>query len=163
MRSTRLRARGQTTLRHVLIGAAVLLALLVASMTERWWAGEPTAPAPSPEVDAPAATAPAVSVAQPAATAVGEPLPAPAPVVVAPPPPQKTAEQRAADAAAEAAREADWVETRREAIRIQQRLRAEATAQKAREQQPASQGETRCVDGQKMRRVENGWVQDGKC
>jgi hypothetical protein len=163
MRSTRHRVRGQTTLRHVLIGAAVLLVLAFASMTERWWGGEAVAPEASPPVAATVAAAPAVSVAQPDAGSVVAPVPAPAPVVVAPPPPPKTAAQRAADQAAEEAREADWVETRREAIRIQQRLRAEANAQKAKAQQPKSQGETRCVDGQQMRRVENGWVQDGKC
>jgi hypothetical protein len=52
-------------------------------------------------------------------------------------------------------------EAREGAIRIQQRLRAEEQARKAAQQEQAKH--ERCIDGQRMKRVENGWVQAGTC
>lgn len=66
-----------------------------------------------------------------------------------------------AEAEAEAAREASWREAREASIRVQQRLRAEQQARKSAQQEEAKN--ERCVDGQRMKRVENGWVQAGNC
>ena len=64
---------------------------------------------------------------------------------------------------AEAAREASWREAREATIRVQQRLRAEQLARKAAQQQQEEAKNERCVDGQRMKRVENGWMQAGNC
>jgi hypothetical protein len=96
----------------------------------------------SQEVVAPAATpepiAPAVASSRPAVTP-----------------------SAAAIAAEEAAREASWREGREATIRVQQRLRAEQQARKAAQLQLAK--DERCVEGQRMKRVDNGWVQAGSC
>jgi hypothetical protein len=63
--------------------------------------------------------------------------------------------------AEEEAREASWREAREASIRVQQRLRAEQRARES-EQQAAAK-DFRCVDGQRMKRVENGWIQAGNC
>lgn len=82
--------------------------------------------------------------------------------------PAMTSSMPAAAASSDAAliaeaqsREASWREAREATIRVQQRLRAEQQARKAAQQQ-ATKNE-RCVDGQRMQRVENGWVQAGNC
>jgi hypothetical protein len=68
----------------------------------------------------------------------------------------------AAPIAAEAQpREASWRESREAAIRVQQRLRAQQQARKSAQQDEAKT--ERCVDGLRMKRVENGWVQAGNC
>ena len=68
----------------------------------------------------------------------------------------------AAAIAAEAqSREASWRESREAAIRVQQRLRAQEQARKSAQQDEAKN--ERCVDGLRMKRVENGWVQAGNC
>jgi hypothetical protein len=68
----------------------------------------------------------------------------------------------AADIAAQdEAREASWREAREASIRVQQRLRAEQQARKSAQQEEAKN--ERCVGGQRMTRVENGWVQAGNC
>ena len=67
----------------------------------------------------------------------------------------------ASTAAEEAAREASWREAREATIRMQERLRAEQRARTAVQLQEAKN--ERCVDGQRMKRVENGWVQAGAC
>lgn len=64
-------------------------------------------------------------------------------------------------AAEEASREASWREAREAAIRVQQRLRAEQQARKSAEREETKN--ERCVSGQRMKRVENGWVQAGNC
>ena len=61
----------------------------------------------------------------------------------------------------EAARAASWRATREATLRLQTRLRAEDQARKARLRQDT--GDERCVEGLRMRRVANGWVQDGAC
>ncbi|HEV8695409.1 MAG TPA: hypothetical protein VGQ93_14695 [Lysobacter sp.] len=60
-----------------------------------------------------------------------------------------------------ASRDASWREAREAAIRIQQRLRTEEQARKSMQQEETKR--ERCVDGQRMKRVENGWVQAGPC
>ena len=79
------------------------------------------------------------------------PLPAPVPEVLTPEERQMRAE--AADRSARQARE--------HTIEVQKRLRADEAARRARVETP-KEGE-RCIDGQKMKRVQNGWVQDGTC
>lgn len=69
----------------------------------------------------------------------------------------------AAITAEEELREASWREAREATIRVQQRLRAEQQARKAAQQQQEAAKNERCVDGQRMKRVENGWVQAGNC
>jgi hypothetical protein len=59
------------------------------------------------------------------------------------------------------AREASWRESREVAIRVQQRLRAQEQARKSAQQEEGKN--ERCVDGLRMKRVDNGWVQAGNC
>ncbi|QNP41692.1 hypothetical protein [Lysobacter solisilvae (ex Woo and Kim 2020)] len=57
--------------------------------------------------------------------------------------------------------EAAQREMRQAALKVQQRLRAE---QRAREEaQRAGTKNERCIGGQRMRRVANGWVDAGAC
>jgi hypothetical protein len=52
-------------------------------------------------------------------------------------------------------------DVREAALKIQQRLRAE---QRAREQAQRNEAKNeRCIGGQRMRRVANGWVDAGNC
>lgn len=88
------------------------------------------------------------------------PLPAsvvaPAPVATAPQPTQTNtfmAEAEARDAAARAAKE--------QTLKVQQGLRAQERERKQDAKAPTPN--ERCIDGQKMKRVENGWVQAGTC
>ena len=83
-----------------------------------------------------------------------------APVTPTPPPAPATitadaglAVAGARDAAARAARE--------QTLRVQQQLREQQREQRMRE--AASDGNERCVAGQRMRRVANGWVDAGTC
>lgn len=115
------------------LGAVFVLRAVVANED----AVAPDASDAMPKHDAPAATT-ATPAAAPAAASI-------------------TAE---AEAEAEA-REASWREAREASIRVQQRLRAEQQARKAAQQEEAKN--ERCVDGQRMKRVENGWVQAGNC
>jgi hypothetical protein len=55
-----------------------------------------------------------------------------------------------------------WREAREGAIRIQQRLRAEELARKSAQQDHKNKDE-RCIGGQRMKRVANGWVDAGAC
>ena len=61
------------------------------------------------------------------------------------------------------AREAEWAEARRKSIEVQQRLRKEQQAQREPTEVSRAVGSERCVGGQKMKRVEGGWVQAGSC
>jgi pyruvate/2-oxoglutarate dehydrogenase complex dihydrolipoamide acyltransferase (E2) component len=72
-----------------------------------------------------------------------------------------TAPTAAAIAAEAQSREASWRESREAAIRVQQRLRAQQQARKSAQEEGAKN--ERCVDGLRMKRVENGWVQAGNC
>ena len=61
------------------------------------------------------------------------------------------------------AREAEWAKARRQSIEVQQRLRKEQQAQREPTEVSRAVGSERCVGGQKMKRVEGGWVQAGSC
>jgi hypothetical protein len=61
----------------------------------------------------------------------------------------------ASDAAARAARE--------QTLRVQQQLREQQRMQQQQVRDAASHGNERCVAGQRMRRVANGWVEAGAC
>ena len=134
------------------LAAAVLVAGWFYAESKRAGKPEPgdiTAPATNTEqvIPMPLPGAASPGTAAPAITTSGAPVEAP---------PMATMEN-------DAAREASWAASRREAIRIQQELRAKQAAEKATAARPAMTGDTRCVDGQRMKRVENGWVQDGDC
>ena len=49
---------------------------------------------------------------------------------------------------------------REQTLRVQQHLREQRRAHEA---APLAHGNERCLSGQKMRRVANGWVQAGPC
>jgi hypothetical protein len=97
---------------------------------------------------------------------VAQAPPAPTTIVAAPlaaPVQPATVAQPAPDAVdVEAMREASLRAARQQTIRVQQRLRAEAAAERAKKAQ-AKTSDVRCVDGQQLKRVPNGWVEDGKC
>lgn len=57
--------------------------------------------------------------------------------------------------------EASQREMRQAALKVQQRLRAEQRARS--EAQRADTKNERCIGGQRMRRVANGWVDAGAC
>jgi hypothetical protein len=61
----------------------------------------------------------------------------------------------ARDDAARAARE--------QTLRVQQQLREQQRQQQQQARDAASHGNERCVAGQRMRRVANGWVEAGAC
>ena len=91
-----------------------------------------------------------------AAATVAAPVVAPAPVAAAPRPTQTNtfmAEAEARDAAARAAKE--------QTLKVQQGLRAQERERKEEAKTPTPN--ERCIDGQKMKRVDNGWVQAGTC
>ena len=75
--------------------------------------------------------------------------------------PTAAAPSAASITAEAAAREASWREAREAAIRVQERLRAEQQARKSAQEEEVNN--ERCVGGQRMRRVENGWVEAGNC
>lgn len=58
--------------------------------------------------------------------------------------------------------EASQREMRQAAIKVQQRLRAEHRARSEAQKKTDSKNE-RCIGGQRMRRVANGWVGAGAC
>jgi len=83
---------------------------------------------------------------------------APASMTLAAPVPATSAANAALEVAV--AREATSRTAREQTLRIQQHLREQ---QRAREAAPPGHGNERCLAGQRMRRVANGWVQAGKC
>jgi cytoskeletal protein RodZ len=83
----------------------------------------------------------------PPAAATGAQVPATTPTTTF------VAEAEARDAAARQARE--------QTLKVQQRLRENDRARKAAAETPSEN--ERCIDGQKMKRVDNGWVQSGTC
>lgn len=91
----------------------------------------------------------------PAGTAMAEAAPAPKRAAPAP---------SAADAALAIAiaRDAADRAAREQVMRVQKQLREQERAREAAVHAQAS-GNERCIDGQKMRRVPNGWVQAGEC
>ena len=95
------------------------------------------------------ASQPGASLVQPAAAA--SVAPAPAPVAAD----AMLAAAVARDAAARAARE--------QTLRVQQQLREQQREQQQQVRDAASHGNERCVAGQRMRRVANGWVAAGAC
>jgi hypothetical protein len=131
------------------------VALLVVALAYAGWR-EYTAQHPASDVVqsltpvAPSVAAPVTPVAASTIAAV----PVATPVQTAP-----TAEEL--DAAI--AREAEWAEARRKSIEVQQRLRKEQQAQREPTEVSRAIGSERCVGGQKMKRVEGGWVQAGSC
>jgi hypothetical protein len=138
----------------VLLACAVVLVFAV--VVDRRIARQGEVPPAAP--NAPKAEAPAIAPSgpRPSPAAAGAPkteVSAGVPSVAAP--------SAAAIAAEEAAREASWREARAATIRVQQRLRAEQQAREAAQQEAAKN--ERCVDGQRMKRIENGWVQAGTC
>ena len=133
-----------------LLLAAVIVAILVAVGSVVEWNSRKQAHVAARELANGSPPMP-VTVEAPVVAAPVVPAPAPAPVVVSAEERQLRAE--ASDAAAREARE--------HTIEVQKRLRAEEAARRARIEAP-KEGE-RCIDGQKMKRVQNGWVQDGDC
>lgn len=96
------------------------------------------------------ASPPGASMVQPAAAApVAAPAPAPAAADA------MLAAAIAKDAAARAARE--------QTLRVQQHLREQQRDQQQQARDAASHGNERCIAGQRMRRVANGWVDAGAC
>jgi hypothetical protein len=86
------------------------------------------------------------------ASAAPSTVPAPGPRLV--PAPDRTPEE---------AHHASSVEDRREVILIQQRLQAGEAARRAERAKVPGVGGVRCVNGQRMQRLPNGWKQDGTC
>jgi hypothetical protein len=107
-----------------------------------------------------------VACSQGTAPAAGHaPLPeSPAPVAAsttpAPMQPATRASSRDAELAAAIARDAAVRADREQTLRVQQQLRAQQRARQAAQQAPS---DMRCLAGQRMRRVANGWVQAGTC
>jgi hypothetical protein len=95
-------------------------------------------PAPAPSVE-PAAVA-TVAGAQPAQTATTATF---------------LSEAEARDLAARQARE--------QTLKVQKQLRESQQAVKAAADAAETDKNTRCIGGQKMKRVDNGWVQAGTC
>jgi hypothetical protein len=95
------------------------------------------------------AAQPGASMVQTAAAAPVTPTPAPAAADTV------LAVDVARDAAARAARE--------QTLRVQQHLREQQREQQQQARDAASHGDERCVAGQRMRRVANGWVDAGAC
>jgi len=93
-------------------------------------------------------------VAAPVVAVPVKPEPAPEPE----PEPVISAEERQLRAEA---LDASVREAREHTLEVQKRLRADEAARRARVEAP-KEGE-RCIDGQKMKRVQNGWVQAGEC
>lgn len=106
------------------------------------------APAPGAAVEAAVETAPAPAAGAPAAPATTT-APTPAPTAMS------MIEAEARDAAARNARE--------QTLKVQRQLREAQQAHKEQADAAASDKNTRCIGGQKMKRVDNGWVQAGAC
>jgi len=81
-----------------------------------------------------------------------------------PPAPAPTTSAADAGLAIAIAREDAARAVREQTLRVQKRLRdQEHEWAKAREAAERGDGSERCIAGQKMRRVANGWVQAGRC
>jgi hypothetical protein len=91
--------------------------------------------------------------------------PATAPPALVPPPPSASATSPAdAGLAIAVARETADRAVREQTLHVQKQLREQQRQlQQAREAIERGDGNERCLSGQKMRRVENGWVQAGTC
>ena len=136
--------RGGRLLTVVVLGALVAGGAMA---MRAWLTPQPTATAPGPSMEvASAAPLPAEATAGNTDLADTTPAAPAAPATVV------------ADAGT---REANWREAREATIRMQERLRAQELARKA--QQTMQTDRVRCENGQRMRRVDNGWVQDGPC
>jgi cytoskeletal protein RodZ len=139
MRRRRKKNRGlRWTFALVVVGALGYAGL-------QYWKGNLPIKPPGHETVAPVVTAP---VAQP----VSLPPPTPATISAAA---AHTAtfmsEAEARDAAARAARE--------QTLKVQQKLRQDNRARAQAAERPAEN--ERCINGQRMKRVDNGWVQAG--
>lgn len=154
MRRSRRQRQRQARSRRVL----VIVLLAIVALVGGWLYARSKRAEPAADTGiAPAATA-VITIPVPG-SAPAETAPAPATTTVQPlPAPVVTSVPMSTD---DAAREASWVASRKEAIRIQSDLRAAQVREKAAKESTTS--DIRCVDGQQMKRVENGWVQDGKC
>ena len=87
-----------------------------------------------------------------------------APVTPTPAPATATTTATADAALAVAVARDDAVRAAREqTLRVQQQLREQQRQQQQQARDAASQGNERCVAGQRMRRVANGWVEAGAC
>ncbi len=93
------------------------------------------------------AAQPTASMVEAATAAPAAPTPAPADA--------DFAVALARDAAARAARE--------QTLRVQQHLREQQREQQRQAREAASHANERCLAGQRMRRVANGWVDAGTC
>jgi hypothetical protein len=94
--------------------------------------------------------------AQPVASTVQA---AAAQVTPAPAPATATADADLAAAARDAAARA----AREQTLRVQRGLREQQRQQQQQARDAAHHGNERCVAGQRMRRVANGWVEAGAC
>jgi hypothetical protein len=94
--------------------------------------------------------------AQPVASTVQA---AAAQVTPAPAPATATADADLAAAARDAAARA----AREQTLRVQRGLREQQRQQQQQARDAAHHGNDRCVAGQRMRRVANGWVEAGAC
>ena len=155
MRRSRRQRQRQARSRRVL----VIVLLVIVALVGGWLYARSKRAAPAADTGiAPAATA-VITVPVPG-IAPADVAPAPSTTTVQPlPAPVVTSVPMSAET--DAAREASWVASRKEAIRIQSDLRAAQV--KAKAERASTTSDIRCVDGQQMKRVENGWVQDGKC
>jgi len=151
-RSRRQRQRQARSRQILVIVVLVIVALVGGWLYVRSRHVEPTTATPGV---APAVTA-TITIPVPGSTPPASVAPAPT-VQAAPVTSVPTASVESPEA-----REASWVASRKEAIRIQSELRAAQNAEKDKAK-GSSSSDVRCVDGQRMKRVENGWVQDGKC
>ena len=99
------------------------------------------------------AAQPGASIAPPAAAAP-----------VTPPPSAPATSAADAGLAIAVARETADRAVREQTLHVQKQLREQQRQlQQAREAVERGDGNERCLSGQKMRRVENGWVQAGTC
>lgn len=136
------------------LGAAILVVIAVAVAGIVQWSAKKQSAVAAREV-ANGAPPMSATVDTPVAAATIAPVIAPAPVpvpVISPEERQQQAE--ALDASARAMRE--------DTIEVQKRLRAEEAARREQAEAPTKDG-ARCINGQKMKRVQNGWVQAGQC
>ena len=104
------------------------------------------------------AAQPDASMVQAAAAPV-TPTPAPAPATAT----ATTTTTADADLAVAVARDDAARAAREQTLRVQRQLREQQREQQQQARDAASQGNERCVAGQRMRRVANGWVEAGAC
>ena len=154
-RSRRQRQRAARSRRIVALVVLVVLAVIGAWL---YWRGRHAEVVPATGVAPAATTAQVIQMPVPQGQTQVQSVPLP-PVVTTVPAPATSV--GAGSVESEAAREASWVASRKEGIRIQQELRAKQVEAKAKATSTTS--DTRCVEGQRMKRVANGWVQDGTC